>query len=320
MATLRQLANRADKLLDDRQRARFDELNSVEKLLFVRLITEMKGLLDVSDGRITSKKGYVTIAKAIDQVFDSVETSGLGPMGNNMVKDMVTVLATTGKYYSALKIPRKGPFRDIQDAVDATMRKRLGIDPEGGIQKKGYLDQLFATNPARDEIKKMVAKAVAGGIPPKKLQEDLEMRITGGLTNSKGKWVDAKIAGVLERKLGGFVLGSYRLADNVTNNEFGKKLTLRYFIYSGGLIETSRQFCRKKNNKVFSTEEALRDWPLDPDLLKTKAERQLGGPPADYQPLEDLGRWEGDSDHCRHRLLYISDQMAFDRRPELRRK
>lgn len=185
------------------------------------------------------------------------------------------------------------------------MRKRLGIDEEWKPMRKGFLDDLVRNRAARDEVKKLVAKGVSGGIPMHKLEKALRVKVQG----------TKNTAGVLEKSIGGFVLDAYQVADRVTAREFATRLGLRYFIYSGGLIETSRPFCRKRNNKVFTTEEAERDWPKDSTLPRTKAEKEAGGPPADYSPLEDCGRW-----NCRHRIMYIDEQAAFVLRPELKPK
>lgn len=298
------LAREVDRLLDARQRARLRELNGIERLLFKKLIGEFKGELEESgDGRITSRRGFLSISKAIDVIFDAVEARGLDRMGQNLAVDMKSILAVNSAYYRSLKAASAANFKAIEQAVLNTMNRRLGIDQSGGVQKDGYLGRLFRTDPARDEVKQMVSKAVAGGIPMKNLERQLRVKVEG----TKGT------AGVLEKHIGGFVLDSYNVADRVLNNDFGKKLGLRYFLYSGGLIETSREFCRRKNGKVFSTDEA-EAWPAE--ILKigpaTKAEQEAGVL-TDYIPLEDVGRWR-----CRHRLLFISDQMAFSMRPDLK--
>lgn len=298
------LARKADRLLDERQRARFRELNSAERLLFAKLINRLADELEASqDGRIASRKGFVSLGKAVDQVFDAVEEQNLDRMGRNMARDIKTVVNIGAEYYKSVqRRPKGGSFKEIHQTVMHLMRQRLGIDQEDGVVANGYLDQLFATQAARDETKKMVEKAVRSGIPMNKLERQLRVKIQGSRTT----------AGVLEKHLGGFVLDTYQKADSITNNEFGKRLGMRYFIYSGGLIETSREFCRKKNGKVYSTQEAERDWPKDKTLPRTSAERE-SGVLTDYVPLEDRGRWR-----CRHRLLYISEEMAFDMRPDLR--
>ena len=291
---------KGDKLLNDSQKKRLRELNVVERLLFEKLWRGMLEELAVDGGRITSKKGFVSLAKAIDAIFDAVEAEHLGEFAANTAKDMQTVLGANVEQFKPLAQGKD--LKAIKSTVDGIMRKRLGIDADNGVVKRGYLDELVRNRAARDEVKKMVAKAVSGGVPMRKLERALKLKVQGTKNTS----------GVLERNIGGIVLDTYQIADAVVNNQFAQRLGLKYFIYSGGLIETSRAFCRKRNNRVFTTEEAAK-WGEDPTLPRTKAEKDQGGAPDDYVPLEDRGRW-----NCRHRILYIPAEEAYRLRPELR--
>jgi hypothetical protein len=80
-------------------------------------------------------------------------------------------------------------------------------------------------------------------------------------------------------------------------------LGLKWFIYQGSNIKTTRPFCRKKAGKVFSVEEAAK-WRNDPDLVgKSSA--------ATYNPLLERGRY-----NCRHHIGYISERLAKRLAPE----
>lgn len=294
----------ADELLNDSQKARLRQLHGIEKILFLKLLSELNKGLEESDGRITSKKGFVSLGKAVDSIFDTIEKKPFDSLARNTIRDLASVVSMNAKYYKELKVVQGGRFGEIQKAVQNAINRRLGIDENKDVRTNGYLDQLYATSTARDEIKNLVSKSVTAGVPMRTLEKALRVAIRG----------TKDAPGVLERTVGGFVLDTYQQADALTNQEFSNRLGLKYFIYSGGLIETSREFCRKRNNKVFTTEES-EDWGNDSTLPKTKAEQEAGGKPAGYIPLVDRGRW-----NCRHRILYISEQMAFARRPDLRPK
>lgn len=304
MITLRSvqaLGRKGDELLNDRQEARFKQLNAMERLIFARMWKELSAELTETNGRITSKKGFVALGKAIDTVFDAIDAEHLGELGRNTVSDMRAVLDFNASYFDPF-----APGKDlvsIKKSVDGAMRKRLGIDTEDGITKRGYLDKLFRNKEPRTDVKKMVAKMVAGGRPMKELEKALRMKVEG----------TKNTAGVLEKHIGGFVLDAYQVADSITNHQFAVRLGMdKYFLYSGGLIETSRAFCRKRNNKVFTVAESER-WRFDPTLPRTKAEEE-SGVITDYVPIEDRGRWR-----CRHRIQWIPEEMAFSLRPDLRK-
>jgi len=83
---------------------------------------------------------------------------------------------------------------------------------------------------------------------------------------------------------------------------------MKYFVFQGGLREKSLDFCRKRNNKVFSIEELL-SWKDDPDRPCME----------NYDPILHLGGdkcFEGDS-FCYHSLSFISDSYAKDLRPDI---
>lgn len=289
--------------LSDAQKRRLEQLQGIERLLFRKLAAELLASIEEKDGRIVSRKGYASIAKGIDAIFDAIEERGLQMVGKRLVTDLSASLKLNATHYRVMAGQRTGPFGELMDTVDATMRRRLGIDDDDGIKKKGYLDQLFRTEAARNEVKKMVSKSVSAGVPMRKLIRALKVKVQGS----------DEAEGVLERHIGTFVLDTYQQADSIMHTTFAKGLGLRYFIYSGGKIETTRKFCADRTGKVFSTEEA-KDWEKDKSLPRTKAERDTGVV-IDYDPLIDRGRW-----NCRHRILFITDEMAFARRPELRSK
>jgi hypothetical protein len=120
------------------------------------------------------------------------------------------------------------------------------------------------------------------------------------------------IDGSLVKYYKGFAFDTYQQFDRVSNVEYAKELDLQAFIYEGGLIETSREFCIKRDGKVFTIDEAA-TWVNDPTLPKTKEERETGV--VIYNPLEDFGRF-----NCRHMIRYISNEIAIMLRPDLKTK
>lgn len=79
------------------------------------------------------------------------------------------------------------------------------------------------------------------------------------------------------------------------------RLGLEHALYSGGIVEGTKQFCRKRNNKIFTIEQILQ-W-------KEASDRPTI---VDYDPFLDLGGncCHPDQEHCKHRLNYIPMEMA----------
>ena len=83
---------------------------------------------------------------------------------------------------------------------------------------------------------------------------------------------------------------------------------MKYFIFQGGTRERTLDFCKKRNNKVFSIEELL-SWENDPDRPTTE----------NYDPILHLGGdkcFEGDS-FCYHMFGFISTESAKKLRPDI---
>lgn len=85
-------------------------------------------------------------------------------------------------------------------------------------------------------------------------------------------------------------------------NELRKELGLKHCIYEGGLIESSRPFCEEKNGNVFTDDE-----------VKAWANEEWEGKNDGYVPELDCGGY-----NCRHRLRWISAELAKQLRPELK--
>jgi hypothetical protein len=85
-------------------------------------------------------------------------------------------------------------------------------------------------------------------------------------------------------------------------NRIRVDLGLKYAVYQGGLIKTSRDFCEDRNNKCFSEKEIM-SW----ENLNWEGKPQIG-----YNALIDCGGY-----NCRHRLDWISEEYAKRLRPDL---
>jgi hypothetical protein len=100
----------------------------------------------------------------------------------------------------------------------------------------------------------------------------------------------------------------YFMLSRVENYLQALEYNMKYFVFQGGLREKSLDFCRRRNNKVFSIEELL-SWKDDPDRPLIE----------NYDPILHMGGdrcFEGDS-FCYHSLSFISDSYAKELRPDI---
>ena len=302
---LTQLFGRASRDLDARQRARIRDLKGLERDLFEALSRRVVEELDAGGGAIRTARGSASINLLVDKVFNEMDRTGLRAFYRSSVTDLFGILGNNDVFNAALaasvsKIGDKR-FKAMQGEVDRIMRKRIGLDAKGKVLEGGKLDTIIRSTAMRTQVKEALNAAVQSGAPIARVVRQLEVTIKG--TRS--------IPGVLEKTLQPLVFDEYQAFDRASNDVYAKKIGLDCFIYTGGLIETSRHFCEKRNGKVFTKEEAEKEWPNDSSLPRTTKER-ASGTLSGYNPIVDLGRWR-----CRHRTRFIPRSLAKQLRPDL---
>lgn len=88
----------------------------------------------------------------------------------------------------------------------------------------------------------------------------------------------------------------------------GVKYDFEYFIFQGGTRANTLDFCKKRNNKVFSIVELL-SWKHDPDRPSLE----------NYDPIIHLGgnKCCEDESYCYHNFGFISSDYARKLRPDI---
>jgi len=142
-------------------------------------------------------------------------------------------------------------------------------------------------------IKFPVSLPGAAGLTTEQVQDVVGAMVTGNTETRIAVTYDDP--GALSSYWQNYAYDAYSQVREVDNLHFKEEIGLKHFVYQGGLIKTSRDFCIKKNGKAFKEADAVRDWPKDPDLID-KAHV------ATYRPIIDRGRY-----NCRHFLMWISE-------------
>ena len=299
--TLRELDRlflRASKDIDARQRARIKQLRGLDKALFDELVRRIVEVIGTEDGRVKSGKGSASINRMIDLAFAVVERAQLSEFKRSALGDLSQLIGHGRDYFGAMDAK---PMREVNVRVSRTMRRRLGLDPDTGKPMQGgQFDRFFDNEPMRTEVKQVVSRGITAKIPMSQMIRQLQVTVTG----------TPESPGIFSKALQNLVLDVYQQTDRAVSKEYAVRLKLDTFIYAGGLIETSREFCKRRNNQVFTEDEAA-NWANDSTLPRTKKERD-SGVITGYDPVIDLGRW-----NCRHRTRYISRELAKELRPDL---
>ena len=298
----------------DSQRGKLE--SSVIKLqsqLFSDIIAELIPNLDIKDGLIQDNVKNYRLLSVLDKTYKDFQA-----VSNQIV--LTQVVNTTGKiaelsekYFNVVlsgNLPAR--FEKIIASTNKLINLRIGLDG-GKPVRSGFIQSFLDSNTTGTELKQMISKAVTSNMNMKDLVKLLKEKITG----------TDKSPGIMDRQFQRYAYDLYQQYDAAYNAVLGNEFGFNYFIYQGGLIEDSRDFCAAHNNKVWSKEEAemwvrwtpsMGEYPAGyevkaKDLYSVPSYMSYPG----YDPLIDRGGY-----NCRHALGWISDDIAFSMRPDLK--
>lgn len=259
-------------------------LRAAEAAVLRKILERLIPSLETSDGFLG--KGIRNMAKAsiIERVFDEV---GRDEIIAALAEYAAALIAITGKnaaYYYAIGIDKKKVAAIAEDLT--LIRGVIGVDDKGKLLKDGFLYRLGRSEVVRESLKQYVLTSIATGQKLADFQAGIKTAIVGA----------KDISGALVGYWNSYAYDAYSKVREVDNLHFKDEIGLKHFMYQGGIVEGSRDFCRKKNGKVFTEAEAVKQWPKDPDLIDKKTVSR-------YNPLLDRGRY-----NCRHFLMWITEE------------
>lgn len=287
----------SDKLQSDIVKMQSELLDS--------MLIEVMPLLEVDQfGNIISNQRNIEIIQDIDDVFEKInvqyQTEIVQSIGDNTLK----INSLNNAYFTNLFIEEAyiGQFKKILKNTENIMSYKIGISPKNGkLIKDGFLDRFVSDPTVKADLKDMTLKAVTS-------QQNFESFITSLKETVKGT---EATNGIFERYYKQNATDVYSQYNNAYNLQIADDLDMNYFIYQGGIISDSREFCIKHNDKVFTRKEAekFKRWKDS----SGKVPSYISKFPS-YDPLIDCGGF-----NCRHQISWITQEMAFKLRPDLKK-
>ena len=225
----------------------------------------------------------------------------LAPLAAFYGQSLLALPGLNVAYFQALNVPG---YQTLRAPLADFLTARLGIDATGALVPGGYLSAVAGDTSVARSVLRYAYEAQASGTGINAYREGLHTLVTGG---------DAGAAGVVQTLYS-------NAADDFSRNDrqlqvlAGKHLGLKAFIYQGGLISGSRQFCIVRNGLVFlDSEIALFGTKEDAyGGYTNKSEGKFSGKTEPYQAAVDLGGFS-----CRHTLHGIPHVIALAMRPDL---
>jgi hypothetical protein len=296
----------------DLHRGRMEK--SVIKLqdrLLNEVIAEILPNLDVKDGKILDTTKNYQILGDLDKVYKEF-TAMSSSLMSSQISGVTTGLVNLGKNYFAVALTDDlgKRFDKVVLSTANKMNARIGLKG-GEMVRGGFLDSFMKDQTLATQIKSFISKSVTGQIDTKDFIKGLGKIVTG----DEGK-------GALEKQYERYAYDVYQQYDAAYNSTLADEFGMNYFIYQGGLINDSRDFCAAHNNKVWSRDEAedWRTWTPSlgeyPEGYEVKSKSPYDVPSyldyPGYDPLVDRGGY-----NCRHMLGWISDALAKQLREDL---
>jgi hypothetical protein len=317
------LPKRISQLLTQKQKfidSQGDKLSkSVVKLqseLFGNILSDLIPELDIKDGIIQDTAKNYRLISALDKTYKDFQRLTASIVLPQFVSTTSKIAELSNKYFEIVladNIPVR--FEKIVTEANKLINLKIGVEGDK-VFKGGWLDSFFNSNTIGMDLKQMTSQAVTSNTNLKDYVKLLKEKITG----------TPEYSGKLETQFNAYAYDLYQQYDAAYNLMLGNEFGFTYFIYQGGLVGDSRDFCAAHNNKVWSKDE-MKDWinwtPSQgeyPPGYEVKAKDLYSVPSyiASY-PGYDPGLNRGGF-RCRHALGWIADDLAFDLRPDLKLK
>lgn len=299
--TREQAAKIKSKFITEKQKALMKSTSAIEKVLLNKIFDQLFVMLGDGKTIVSDTGAELKISEVINKVFADFKKNENLKLINEIGDNMIAIATLNQNYFTTIAKNAK-QLKKIYKEVDTNMKSRIGIDKNNQLASGGFLDSLLGDTKLKNAVLAETRAAFGNkNVTTQTYLNKIREVIVG----------NEQHMGALSSYYRGFVHDTYSQFNNEYADKVATRLELNAAVYEGGLINTSREFCIKKNGKVFTRAE-IAAWKDDPDLLMTKDEKKAGAP-IDYVPHRDRGRWE-----CRHDLNWIPDDEAIRMRPDLK--
>lgn len=203
------------------------------------------------------------------------------------VKASTAITDLNLKYFSTLL--GSSDLDKIAVKTEKVINRSLGIDENGILKPGGFIDKTLESKKVQRMFTKEVTNILAGNPDIGLMQHKLKEFITGTKQST----------GLLERYYRTFANDLLANIDRTGSLVYANELELNDFYYAGGIILSSRSFCKSKNGKIFTRSEAER-WK-DSAFIRDMYGININ----DYEPLIMMGGYG-----CLHRPDWITSEIA----------
>lgn len=261
--------------IEQSQKALSESVIDVEKSIYQLFIKKLSEL-DIENGNIVSSPSNFKLVRELSNLGNQLSDLKKGLI-IKIIEAFTKIFMLNKKYFETFKTTTEA----VNKEVLTQLYERFGYD-ENGIVKQGFFDDLVQSDEEIAKLKSEALRAVASNIDFKSFKKAIGRKV---ITNKN-------VSGVVKRAWSTIIDDIYSNYDRGVASAYSSKLGLNYAVFQGGIMQTTRPFCRQRNNKVFTREE-IKSWEL----------LEFEGKPVSYNPFIDLGGY-----NCRHTLDWIDEE------------
>jgi hypothetical protein len=218
------------------------------------------------------------------------------PLIESFIADMNKIIELNEAYFNA-EVPAAG------------MLERLGVTTTGTIIREGYVHTVLQDQTVKRDLQKFISSTKQLKFD-QKVKEDVTKLIKGEKAKPATKTTPEipERPGVIKRFTDNTVKDTYNEADRVIQQAYSDVHFLDAGMYTGGLVENTRPFCKERNRHVFLRSEiALFGTPED--KFGGYSDKSIGmfngKPKTGYDPFTMCGGYR-----CRHHWSYLANEYA----------
>lgn len=282
------------KLIEQEAAKQTKELAAMERRLSRQAMALQRELYEIIRDKFLdslqrdAKGNLLYNATNINRVNDMVRTwdyfreESFRPEVLNFGKDLLSIVDVEAGYFLALGKEFNIPFEF--DKVRDLISKQIGItlDKSPKIIPDSYLDRLLQGSQVQDRVTNVVLENVSAKGSFSKLKGDLETLIVG----------NEEVNGAMEKYLRTYAYDTFSTVQRSIDLNVADTYGLTCFVYEGGLIKDSRQFCIDHLGQVICQDE----------IEAIEAQDWQGKNP-DVPFVISLGGY-----NCRHTAMWIPDE------------
>lgn len=321
---------RINELLDLRiayieaQEGRLDKtIMSYQQELLTKLTTDVITALDVDNaGNIRETRKNYRLLQMLEKTYRDFTKNNRYSIGDDIRQTVAEIALKTNNYFTTVLLDdfTESALKEAIKGANDFVNLQLGLG-EKRIIAGGFLDNLIRNEELLLQLKQFTSQAITGRMPKKDYIKEMNRLVVGNKTTQGGH----------ERIFNRYARDMYSSYDAAYNKTLADRLGMKWFIYSGGLVRDSRDFCVAHNAKVYSVDEAAewKTWTINKAIkadefpagykIQEKPER-WGQTPGymsfpEYSPVHHRGGY-----NCRHILGYISERLAMRMRPGIKKE